>query len=181
MSSSPILWLLVRAVPIVVALSFVIFTYERELVPLYGSGPTNFLLNKIGFVSALLSSIQPFRVNRSYSLLLAAIALTAAPNATYWVGVWSSRRGDPLLGPAIAHVAVLAPVVFLLTGVLGWPTVCYFISFQIHYISTDIFWLAYSQCQPSDSHCNSRRCLHPVIYPVQTCMGALFNLLRHFR
>ncbi|PPQ63423.1 hypothetical protein CVT24_004933 [Panaeolus cyanescens] len=120
MSSSTV-WLLLKAIPVVVALSLVIFTYERELVPLYGSGPTNYLLNKIGFVSAFLSSIQPFSVHISYSLFLTAIALTIAPNATYWTAVWTSHMGHPLWGPAIAHVTVLAPLVSLLIGVLGWP------------------------------------------------------------
>lgn len=94
-------------------LSLVLFLYERALIPLYGSGPTSFLLNKILLVVFLLSAAQPFAVSLSRNRLYAALALTLAPNATYWVAVWTSRLQDPLLGPATTHAAVIAPLTFI--------------------------------------------------------------------
>ncbi|KAF9481168.1 spermidine synthase [Pholiota conissans] len=95
-------------------LSLVIFTHERTLVPLYGSGPTSSWLNEtiLGFILA--SAVQPIDIPQKWSLLATALALTLSPNATYWIGVWTSRHKDPALGPAITHMAALGPVVFLL-------------------------------------------------------------------
>ncbi|KAF8165481.1 spermidine synthase [Crassisporium funariophilum] len=102
-------------ISVVLPLSLVIFTHQRELTPLYGSGPTCFLLDKIVLAAIVASVTQPFKVSRSRNLLYAALALTLAPNATYWVAVWTSRRKDAVLGPAITHATVLGPVVFILT------------------------------------------------------------------
>lgn len=96
-------------------LSLAIFTYQRELVPLYGSGPTSYLIYEIAFAAILASSIHPFRISLQRNLLYAALSLTLAPNATYWIAVWSSRWKDPLWGPAFTHATVLGPLVFVLT------------------------------------------------------------------
>jgi len=96
-------------------LSLVIFTYEREIVPLYASGPTLYLLDKVVMTAMLLSSLQPFRIPLKWNLLATALALTLAPNATYWVAVKTAKIKDPVLGPAITHAAVLGPLAFLLT------------------------------------------------------------------
>ena len=96
-------------------LSLVIFTYEREITPLYGAGPTSYLLDKILLAAILLSAIQPFRIPKQIKFLLVALALTFAPNATYWVAAWTARRKNPGWGPAITHASVLGPLSFLLT------------------------------------------------------------------
>ena len=99
----------------ILPLSLVIFTHQRELIPLYGSGPTSHLLYKTAFVAIIASSIQPFRTSLPRNLIYAALALTLAPNATYWIAVWSSRWKDPVWGPAFTHATVLGPLVFVLT------------------------------------------------------------------
>ena len=38
------------AISTILPLSLVIFTHQRELIPLYGSGPTSYILYKIAFV-----------------------------------------------------------------------------------------------------------------------------------
>jgi hypothetical protein len=103
------------AISTVLSLSLVLFTHQRELIPLYGSGPTSYSLYKIAFVAIFASSIQPFRTSLRRNSLYAALSLTLAPNATYWIAVWSSRWKDPVWGPAFTHATVLGPLVFVLT------------------------------------------------------------------
>jgi len=98
--------------------SLVVFAYERALVPLYGSAPTNYLLGAVLLSAMLTAAIQPFNLSRRRSLLCSAIALPIAPKATYWVGVMTSRRKQLVLGPAITHVLVLGPLTFALTALL---------------------------------------------------------------
>jgi hypothetical protein len=105
----------IHLISVIVPLSLIIFTHEREIIPLYGSGPTSYLLDKIIFAAVIASAIQPICVSLSRNLLYSAIALTLAPNATYWIAVWTSRRKDPLFGPALTHTFALGPLVFLLT------------------------------------------------------------------
>lgn len=95
-------------------LSIIIFAYQREIVPLYGSAPTTLLLETTAAAASLLAAVQPFQIPLQTNLLLTSIALTLAPNATYWVAVWSARRKDPVWGPAITHASILAPLTFLL-------------------------------------------------------------------
>ena len=103
------------AISTVLPLSLVIFTHQRELIPLYGSGPTTYLLYKIAFVVIFASSIQPFRTSLRRNSLYAALSLTLAPNATYWIAVWSSRWKNLVWGPAFTHAIALGPLVFVLT------------------------------------------------------------------
>ncbi|RDB19898.1 hypothetical protein Hypma_012759 [Hypsizygus marmoreus] len=97
------------------SLSLVLFAYERALIPLYGSGPTTFLLNKIVLATVLVAAVHPFDVSLTRNWLYTALDLSAAPNTAYWVAVYTSRRKEPVLGPAITHVVTLAPLVFFLT------------------------------------------------------------------
>lgn len=105
----------IRLISVIVPLSLIVFTHEREIIPLYGSGPTSYLLDKIVFAAVIASAIHPICVSLSRNFLYSAIALTIAPNATYWIAVWTSRRKDPLFGPALTHTFTLGPLTFLLT------------------------------------------------------------------
>lgn len=107
--------LLLRVATVVLPLSLIVFLYERALVPLYGTGPTTLLLNKVILCAILVSALQPCRISTSNTWLFTAVALTLAPNATYWTAVWTSRfLKDPVLGPAMTHALVLGPLVFVL-------------------------------------------------------------------
>ncbi|KAF9534772.1 hypothetical protein CPB83DRAFT_842919 [Crepidotus variabilis] len=97
-------------------LSLIVFAYEREIVPLYGFVSTMLYLDKVMLAAMLLSALQPFPINTSLNYLLTAVALTAAPNATYWIAVWTARQKDPLWGPVITHAAALGPLAFLLSS-----------------------------------------------------------------
>lgn len=99
----------------VIALSLGIFAHKRSLIPLYGSGPTVYLLDGIVLATVVASSIYNISISVKRNLLYTAIVFTLAPNATYWIGVWTSREKQPVLGPAITHVIALGPLVFLLT------------------------------------------------------------------
>ncbi|KAG6821524.1 hypothetical protein H0H93_000033 [Arthromyces matolae] len=98
-----------------VAASLVLFTYERALIPIYATGPTTYLFNPIIVVSVLCASLNPVSISTSWAWLYTALGLAAAPNATYWSSVWTSRKRNPLWGPAVTHLTVLTPLVFLLT------------------------------------------------------------------
>src|SRR5882672_11448280 len=82
-------------------LSLTIFTYVREIVPLYGLRPTTSHLEAVIFGAVFFSSAQPFPIPKTTKLILAAIAFTLAPNATYWIAVWTARRKDFVWGPAV--------------------------------------------------------------------------------
>jgi hypothetical protein len=114
----PMLPLLGTFTVVSLSLSLLVFAYERALVPLYGSGPTNYLLDTILLAAMLAPVAHSFSLSASRSLLCAAIALSAAPNTTYWVGAITARRKDPVLGPAITHAVMLGPLVFILAVLL---------------------------------------------------------------
>ncbi|KAG7449478.1 spermidine synthase [Guyanagaster necrorhizus] len=107
---------LVNVAVSVFPLSLVVFIYERALVPIYGSVPTNHLLDKILVPALVISAVQPFAFSLSQRAFISALLFAAAPNATYWVAIWSARNRDPLWGPAATHVVVLVPMVVSLSS-----------------------------------------------------------------
>ena len=95
-------------------ISVILFTYERALLPLYGSGPTKYSLNKVILTTLLAIAVLPFRIPSAHIWLYAALGLSLAPNAAYWVAVWTSRWRDPVWGPTVTHGVVLAPLIISL-------------------------------------------------------------------
>lgn len=93
-------------------LSLALFAYERTLIPIYGNAPTSFLFNKMLLATVAMAAVKPINVTASRNWLYAATLLYLAPMATYWVAVWTSRRKDPLWGPAVTHLVVLSPMVY---------------------------------------------------------------------
>ncbi|KAL0949289.1 hypothetical protein HGRIS_009367 [Hohenbuehelia grisea] len=100
-----------------VPLAFVFFAYERTLVPLYGSAATNHLLRRIFVAAITLGALNPVRIRRNHLQLALGLLLLAAPNATHWAAVFTSRKHEPVYGPAITHAATLAPLAFLFTSI----------------------------------------------------------------
>ncbi|KAK7470402.1 hypothetical protein VKT23_001829 [Stygiomarasmius scandens] len=96
----------------IIPLSLIVFTYERALNPLYASIPSAFLLDKFLFCAILVALVNPFfPLKSSHKLFFAGIVCSLAPNAAYWVPVWTTRRWkNPYWGPVLAHVAVLVPL-----------------------------------------------------------------------
>jgi len=107
---NPVLRTLVAAASI----SLVVFLYERALVPLYGSGPTTFLLQEIILATILVAEFIPSSSSPTW-FYLPALCLSLAPNTIYWVAVTTSRRGNPIQGTVITHLAVLAPLLLSVT------------------------------------------------------------------
>lgn len=108
-------------------LSLVIFAYERALGPLYGSAPTKEHLNKFVVVGALLAAVNPIRIKPWVNWLSIGVALTAAPNATYWNAVWTGREHHAVLGALKTHAYVLLPLVFVMSNPVmrALDEVCY--------------------------------------------------------
>jgi len=106
--------LLMTLVPI----SLVLLAQQRILTPLYGSYPTLHYLNTVAFIAISVSTFSPFKPRKSWNWLAAGFLLTVAPNASYWVAVWAARKGWILLGPALVHAAVVAPLLFVFTSIL---------------------------------------------------------------
>ena len=103
-----------RALIAAVSISLVVFLYDRALVPLYGSGPTTYLLQEIVLATIAVAEFIPSSSSPNW-ICLPALCLSLAPNATYWVAVTTSRRGNPIQGTLITHLAVLAPLILSLT------------------------------------------------------------------
>jgi len=101
-----------------VPISLVLLAQQRILTPLYGSYPTLYHLNTAASIAISVSTFSPFRARKSWSWLVAGFLLTIAPNASYWVAVWTARKGWILLGPALVHAAVVAPLLFVFTSIL---------------------------------------------------------------
>jgi hypothetical protein len=100
---------------VLVALSLVLFVYERALIPLYGTGPTTYTLNSAVISATLIAATHPLRVSQTRTLLIAALLFSIAPLATYWAAVWTSRWDSPILGPLLTHCGVLVPLLSALT------------------------------------------------------------------
>ncbi|KAJ7094525.1 spermidine synthase [Mycena belliarum] len=104
---------------VIIALSLVLFVYERALVPLYGSAPSAYTLNSAVICAAFLAGAHPLKVSQARTVLFAGVVLSVAPLATYWVAVWTSRWRSPILGPLTTHFIVLVPLLSALTTLVA--------------------------------------------------------------
>lgn len=102
-----------------VPISLVLLSQQRVLNPLYGSYPTLYSLDTLVWVAIFASILKPFRVKSSWNWLAAGLFLTIAPNASYWIAVWTARKGWPVLGPALTHAVVVFPSVFMFTNIVA--------------------------------------------------------------
>ncbi|EAU86927.2 spermine/spermidine synthase [Coprinopsis cinerea okayama7 len=100
---------------IILPLSLILYTYERALVPIYSSGPTKEWFSVFVAAGAALAALNPISITSSLAWLLIAVALTIAPNANYWVAVWTARYGKAVAGVSATHTLVLLPIVFLIS------------------------------------------------------------------
>jgi hypothetical protein len=100
-----------------VPISLVLLAQQRVLNPLYGSYPTLYSLDTVVSVAIFASILKPFRVTNKLNWFAAGLLLTIAPNASYWVAVWTAREGWPVIGPALTHAVVVGPLVFIFTNI----------------------------------------------------------------
>ncbi|KAF8195606.1 spermine/spermidine synthase [Mycena galopus ATCC 62051] len=95
---------------VLVALSLVLFIYERALIPVYASGPTQYTLNLAVLIATLVAAAHPIQVSPSRILLFGGFLFAAAPLSTYWVATWTARWRKPIVGPLLTHSVVLVPL-----------------------------------------------------------------------
>lgn len=103
-----------NALSLAVTLSLVLFTYERAVIPIYASVPTRLYLPHFALLALTIPHFQPFKHPRrllQWKWFVAGLALALAPNAMYWVAIWTARWKDPYLGPVVLHAVVLVPLV----------------------------------------------------------------------
>ncbi|KAJ3568828.1 hypothetical protein NP233_g5455 [Leucocoprinus birnbaumii] len=99
-----------------VPISLVLHAQQRVLNPLFGSYPTLYSLDTVVLVAVFASVLKSFKVKDNWNWLLAGLLLSFSPNASYWIAVWTSRKGWPVVGPAVTHAVVVAPLVFVFTN-----------------------------------------------------------------
>ncbi|KAF7355544.1 Spermidine synthase [Mycena sanguinolenta] len=97
---------------VLVALSLVLFVYERALIPLYGSGPRT--IDGAVLFATLVAAAHPIPVSLTRALLFGGFIFAVAPPSTYWVAVWTARWGRAILGPLVTHSVVLVPMLSVL-------------------------------------------------------------------
>ncbi|KAJ6515616.1 spermidine synthase [Mycena sanguinolenta] len=103
---------------VLVALSLVLFVYERALTPLYGSGLR--IVDGAVLSATLVAAAHPVQVSLTQTLLVGGLVFAAAPRSTYWVAVWTARWGRAILGPLVTHLVVLVPMLSVLeTFIVG--------------------------------------------------------------
>lgn len=109
----------VNAVCIVVLIgaSIATYAYDRALLPLYGQAATQHHLNKIAWSICTIGTLTP-SLPIWPCILAAGVWLCAMPQTTYWVAVYSGHLGDPIWGPVLTHLVVIAPLMFLATAVV---------------------------------------------------------------
>jgi hypothetical protein len=95
-----------------VGISLFTSAYERAVNPLFGSVATEKYLNYVVHGSTALGVILP-RLPRPQLVLVLATLIQVASHASYWISVFAARHGDPVVGPLVPHLMVLAPVIYL--------------------------------------------------------------------
>ena len=88
--------------------SFALLAYKRALTPLYSSVPASSYVSYVSIVSSILGSIVD--VPTGAAALVYGSLLAAAPNTVYYVGRYTARWKDPILGPIVTHAIVLFPI-----------------------------------------------------------------------
>ena len=88
--------------------SFALLAYKRALTPLYSSVPASSYISYVTIISSALGSIVG--IPTSVAALAYGSLLAAAPNTVFYVGKYTARWKDPVLGPIATHALVLIPL-----------------------------------------------------------------------
>lgn len=89
--------------------SFALLAYKRALTPLYSSIPASSYIPHATVISAVLGSVVEVPTN--VAALVYGSLLALAPNTVYYVGKYTGRWKDPVLGPIVTHIIVLVPII----------------------------------------------------------------------
>lgn len=111
-STSQMLARAVHAAICVSSFSLAVSTAKQILTPLFGSVATNLFLQKAVLTTTVVLSLLP---SRQSALALGAV-LALAPVAFHQIGSRTSRMKDPVFGPIVAYMSILAPVAWLTVG-----------------------------------------------------------------
>ena len=98
---------------VILSQSFALLAYKRALTPLYTSVLASSYIPYVTIVSSVLGSVVG--VPTSVAALAYGSSLAAASNTVYYVGKYTARWRDPILGPTVTHAIVLVPI--LVSGV----------------------------------------------------------------
>ncbi|KAF9268195.1 S-adenosyl-L-methionine-dependent methyltransferase [Marasmius fiardii PR-910] len=94
-------------------LSLSLFSYERTLIPMYATVPTNQYLQHFLFLAVTLSVyLRPQFRSASRKYFFSGSILALAPNATYYFAAWSARQRNPVWGPVFVHAFALVPIIY---------------------------------------------------------------------
>ena len=92
-------------------LSLFTIAYKRALDPLFGGTSTEKYLDHVVHACTVLVVVLP-KISIGQALLILGLLVQFSPHSTYWVSVHAARYDDPIVGPLVTHVLVLAPVAF---------------------------------------------------------------------
>ena len=106
-------WIGIGQALVILSQSFALLAYKRALTPLYSSIPASSYISYATVVSSVLGSVV--EVPASVAALAYGSLLAAAPNTVFYVGKYTARWRDPVLGPIVTHALVLVPI--LVSGV----------------------------------------------------------------
>lgn len=95
-----------------IGVSIATYAYDRSLIPLYGTAPVQYHLNKVVWLVAIAATTVP-SLPVWPCVLVGGALLCAMPKTAYYAAVYTGRMGDPVWGPVMTHLAVIGPVMFL--------------------------------------------------------------------
>jgi hypothetical protein len=104
---SPLALVGIGQVIVILLQSFALLAYKRALTPLYSSVPASSYISYVTIASSVLGSVVG--VPTSVAALAYGSLLAAAPNTVYYVGKYTARWRDPILGPIVTHVMCVGP------------------------------------------------------------------------
>lgn len=96
----------------IAGLSLALLAYQRTVEPLYGSAATDYYLTQVLYAVTTVIYFGPSPSPATTHLIL-GVLLCAAPTTAYWTSALTARYGNPIWGPAVTHVLVLAPIYYL--------------------------------------------------------------------
>ncbi|EEB94279.1 hypothetical protein MPER_06930, partial [Moniliophthora perniciosa FA553] len=111
------------ALAAILLLSLGIFTYERTLIPIYASGPTNDYLHYYLALGLALAIYRRPKLSIAQKLLVSGTVLAFTPNATYYLAIWSARYRNPLWGPILVMSVWGSLVASFMLWKRAWPSV----------------------------------------------------------
>ena len=105
---------LLQAAFCVLAVSLTVSSVRVELTPLFGSVATNLHLNQAASLLVMtLALLPPLSLDRQTKLAVLTTVLCAAPPALHLLSILSANLRNPVIGPLLAYLPILTPVVYL--------------------------------------------------------------------